>query len=224
MLISYYFIRDRVPFVALALLYLKRSGRLDTDKIMKAIMIAIALLPFLSYTVGSDGIARWTGLRIIYQNWTNIVVLEYSVYIVMLYLVLRSKGYDDALSGAFALITVSAVGYLYELPHLLLRSLEPGHLLRLLRLSELNVFLITSEIISIPLTLYLMKKETGYEMDLESILGATLYVVYFVVALVEIIRVPADLRILYSIPVARLPTMTSVLLMEGGIPFRRVHQ
>jgi len=221
MLISYYFIRDRVPFVALALLYLKRSGRLDTDGVMKAIMVAIGVLPVLSFILGSDGIARWTGLRIIYETWTTIVVLEYSAYIVLTYLTLKSKDYDDAFSGAYALVTVSAIGYLYELPRFLLRSLEPGRYLHLLALSEYNVALITSEIISIYLAVYLMSKETGYEADLFSLLGALLYVVYFVVALIEIKTVPADYRTLYSIPVARIPTMVSVTLLMNGIPSRR---
>lgn len=221
MLISYYFIRDRVPFVALALLYLKRSGRLDTDVAMKAIMVAIGVLPVLSFVLGSDGIARLTGLRIVYQNWANVVVLEYSVYIVLTYLTLKSRGYDDAFSGTFSLVTVSAIGYLYELPRFILRSLEPGHYLHFLALSESNVALITSEIISIYLTFYLMSKETGYEADLFSVLGVLLYVVYCVVAMIEIHTVPAQYRTLYSIPVARIPTMTSVTLLMNGIPSRR---
>jgi len=218
MLISYYFIRDRVPFVAMALLYLKRSGRLDTDKIMEAIMVAIASLPFLTALLGSDGIARLTGLRVVYQNWSIIVVLEYSVYIIYTYLTLRSKGHDDAFSGAFALITVSAIGYLYELPRFLLRSIEPGRILHLLALSEYNVALITSELIAIYLSVYLVKRETVYEVDVKTLLGALLYLVYFVVAIIEIRNVPAEYRLLYSIPVARIPTMISVTLLLGGIP------
>lgn len=134
---GYYLIRDRLPFMVYFLYLLLRDREGYWDNLIFA-LINWSYLISLIYFVYSyvKGLPLWF-------SWTYASPISWSLTALIITFLMVRKGYSLKFSTMIGSISVSAGGYVYELPNFL-REGEP-----LIRVQAHNVFIISFQIISI---------------------------------------------------------------------------
>ncbi len=207
---DWYQLRERI-FLYVLILYVAqyRVGRKWTDKsflIFNACILAVVVY-FALTGAGLLPLGEPLGY------WTETAPVEWGLFINLSSLLLWRRLKNTTLATTIAYTSAHAGGYLYEIPRFIEKEMGAIGIRALLRISGNNLFLISSQILAIPILAYLLRKEVDYRPGALTWLGATLYMMtpFFTNEAIWAPMVPSTILYHYFRWVARIPCILMLL-------------
>lgn len=211
---NYYILRDRLPFFLL-LAYLWRPHAQKAADGFSCFTI-YSILVFTLLTIHqrvTGGSMEW----IMGFNWVLCAPIEWGTYMITAFTLLLSRFKNPTYSALLSVATAEAGGWLHELPWFIMQ----GGPLNTIRINGSYTFFLSFQIICIPLSLYLLTRETEWTPKWYTYATLLLYLIYIPVFMTS------SLRIYIQNPywgnwLTRIPT---ILMLLGFIyPARRPPQ